>query len=145
MGWGGAILLIVLSKLMKVYKLVPSSLYETCLQGIMVVAYNMTCSSNGDLENPNMSKTGLKGPFKRSRRLRNKFVPKKKENKQTKTKLSKECWVRLNRSATLSTELEKVESLSNGRRIKFELDQTFAPLPDYFSFVLQMLGRVQTV
>ena len=34
--------------------------------------------------------------------------------------------VHLNRSATLSEVLKKVEILSNGSPIKFELDQTFA-------------------
>ena len=33
-----------------------------------------------------------------------------------------------------------VESLSNGSRIKFELDQTFARLPYDFSFVLKKVG-----
>ena len=51
------------------------------------------------------------------------------------TNLSTECWVRLNRFATLSKALKKVESLSNGSRIKFELDQTFARLPYNSSLV----------
>ena len=34
---------------------------------------------------------------------------------------------------TLSKPLKKVESSSNGSRIKFELDQTFASLPCDFS------------
>ena len=42
----------------------------------------------------------------------------------------------LNRSATLSKALKKVNNLSNGRRIKFELDQTFVRLSFDFSFVL---------
>ena len=46
----------------------------------------------------------------------------------------------LNRSATLSKALKKVNNLSNGRRIKFELDQTFVRLPFDFSFVLKEVG-----
>ena len=36
-----------------------------------------------------------------------------------------ECWVHLNRSATLSKVLKKVKSLLNGSQIKFELNQAF--------------------
>ena len=44
----------------------------------------------------------------------------------------------MNRSATLSKALKK--RLSNGSRIKFEFDQTFARLPHDFSFVLKEVG-----
>ena len=43
--------------------------------------------------------------------------------------LSNECWVRLKRSATFIESAEKVESLSNSSRIKFEINQTFSRLP----------------
>ena len=48
------------------------------------------------------------------------------------TNLPNECWVRLNRSATLSKALKEVESLSNGSCMKYELDQTFSRLPYYY-------------
>ena len=47
----------------------------------------------------------------------------------TSTNLSNKCWVHLNRSATLSKALKKVENLSNGSQIISELDQSFAQLP----------------
>ena len=48
--------------------------------------------------------------------------------------LPNECWVRLNRPATLSKVLKKVESFLSGSRIKFEFDQTFSQLPFDFPF-----------
>ena len=45
----------------------------------------------------------------------------------------------------LSKVVKKVESLLNGSRIKFELDQTFARLPYDFSFVLKNNHLVGTV
>ena len=56
-----------------------------------------------------------------------------------------ECCVILNRSATLSKALKKVESLSSGSRIKFEFDQTFASLPCNFSLFSKHLDLDETV
>ena len=39
--------------------------------------------------------------------------------------------------------LKKVEILSNGSRIKFDFDQTFAQLPFEFPFVLNNVGLCQ--
>ena len=60
--------------------------------------------------------------------------------------LLNECWLGLNRSVTLSKRLNKIESLSsNGSRIKFAFDQTFARLPDDFSCILQKLAYVKAI
>ena len=59
------------------------------------------------------------------------------------TNVLNECWVCLNRWATLSKALKNFESLSNGSQIKSKFDQTFAQILQDFSFVLKKVGSCQ--
>ena len=60
-------------------------------------------------------------------------------------KFVNERWVHLNRPSTLLKALKNVESLLNGSQIKFELDETFAPLPYDVSFVPRQLDHIETI